>query len=188
MTWFFYGLSHLLFAAPYPLSRTTLILLPTLIFTVFFAVDSLRDKKWLSIPVSAAVSAVLLFCVFTSFSLNHTLEWRAQADAEQVFEDLLRQKPAGKIRPSILSDEPCYAVWRNYYSQINPDKYDFDYAMLDKTKPIDSADFIPRLTSRDFFIISKKNDQSYYKNLPQLQQINDYPNSETRLYKITESE
>lgn len=188
LTWFFYGLSHLLFVTPYPLSRTTLIMLPSLIFTIAFGVDGLSHRKWLSIPVPVAVSTALLFCVFTSFSLNHTLEWRAQADAERVFEDLLRQKPAGKVRPSILSDEPCYAVWRNYYSQINPDKYDFDYAMLDKTQKIDSADFIPRLTGRDFFIISKKYERSYYKNLPQLKQINDYPNSETRLYKIMKSE
>lgn len=184
LTWFFYWLSHLLFAAPYPLSRTTLILLPSLIFTVVFGVDSMRDKKWLSIPVSLIFSIALLSCIFTSFSLNHTLEWRAQADAKSVFEDILLQNRAGKVRPSILGDEPCYAVWKNYYSQIDPEKYAFDYSLLDKTQKIDPADFISRLAGKDFFIISKKYEQPFYENLPQLKQIKYYPNSQTRVYQV----
>jgi hypothetical protein len=187
-TWFFYLLSHLLFSTPYPLARTTLILLPALVFMVVFWMDSLRDKKWLSSSLSLAISIVLLFFTFSSFSLKHTLEWRNQADAELVFENILHQNSVVKSRPSILSDEPCYAVWKNYYSQINPQKYAFEYAVLDKTKPIDSTDFISRLVGKDFFIISKKYEQPYYKNLPQLKQLKYYPNSETWVYKVTDSQ
>jgi len=148
----------------------------------------MRDKKWLSSSVSMSISVVLLFYTTTSFSLKYTLEWRNQADTELVFEDILHQNSAAKSRPSILSDEPCYAVWKNYYSQINPSKYAFEYAVLDKTKKIDSTDFIRQLAGKDFFIISKKYEQPYYKNLPQLKQLKYYPNSETWVYKVTDSQ
>jgi len=188
VSWFFYLLSHLLFSTPYPLARTTLILLPALVFTVVFGVDSMRDKKWLSTSISMVLSVVLLFYTTTSFSLKYTLEWRNQADAELVFEDILHQNLGTISLPSILSDEPCYAVWKNYYSQINPGKYAFEYAVLDKTKPIDSTDFISRLAGKDFFIISKKYEQPYYENLPQLKQLKYYPNSETWVYKVMDSQ
>jgi hypothetical protein len=179
--------AHFLFSTPFPLGRTAILLVPSMIITLVFWFDSTTWKPITSAIFLVAFCGVVSFFTVSKFSLKHTLEWRNQAEATLVFDDVLKQSTT-TLPISVLSDESYYAVWKNYYSQINPDKYFFNYAVLDKSKKISKTEFTQLVKGNQFFIVTKPFNYSYYQEMPQLKLFRYYSNSETWIYCVENQE
>ena len=184
LTFLLFNLSHLLFSTPYPLSRTTLSLIPFIILNLLFWLEFAIQNKIIKTSIKALCVISIVYFSITNFSINHTLEWRNQSEVQYVFEETIKihQQKSDKP-PVILCDEAYYAVWTNYYSRIESFNMNFIPNYLDKN--INNYDiFLKKAYNNNYFIVTRQHYQTYYDDCQSLLLLKEFPQSETKLFCV----
>lgn len=179
------NLSFILFKTPFPFGRTALLLFVIVAMLFILAFDTFIKSRNGKLGLSIVVAFLMLFNFTKSASLSVSHEWPMQSTVIESFDEVIRLSKNDKTKPKLLIDGYIYAVWRNYYSQVDSLKYNFPVRQIEKEiNYSDSTEVEKLMTNQDYIMITERFYNKKLKENKRLEEIQKFESSGLRLIKI----
>lgn len=179
------NLTFILFKTPFPFGRTALLLFVIIAMLFIFAFDTFIKSRNFKLGISIVLAFLMLFNFTKSASLSVSHEWPMQSTVKESFEKVILLNKDKNVKPKLLLDGYIFAVWRNYYSQIDSVKYDFSVTQIDKEINYSDSNEVEQLIkNQDYILITDRFYNEKILENSKLQVLYWYKTSSLRVIRV----